>query len=197
MKTREPGQEGRVGKRPIVLGAAVLLVLVMALGVVVGPRQQSGTLSPDQPATGAAVDGIPCGGEVFTIHQHVQLEIRVAGRATTVPSGVGVVEPTRVRLGSIETAHCFYWLHTHDSSGTIHVEAPAPLPFTLGQFFDIWGEPLSSEGLLGQTGTLVAQVNGTPFPGDPRSIPLTDGATIRLDLQPRSTPLVWLKSYLP
>ena len=197
MKTRELGQAERVGKRQIALGAAVLLVLAIALGVAVGPRPQSGTSSPAPPATGAVVDGIPCGGEEFTIHQHLQLKIRIAGRVTTVPAGVGVVEPTRVRLGSIETAQCFYWLHTHDSSGMIHVEAPAPLPFTLGQFFDIWGEPLSPGGLLGQTGTLVAQVNGTPHTGDPRSILLTDGEVIGLDLEPGSGPLPWLRRYLP
>lgn len=30
-------------------------------------------------------------------------------------------------------------LHTHDTSGTIHVESNSYRTYTLGQFLDIWG----------------------------------------------------------
>jgi hypothetical protein len=50
---------------------------------------------------------------------------------------------------------CVYQLHTHDNSGIVHVEPQTPhQTFTLAQFFDIWGQPLSSTGAAGYTGTV-------------------------------------------
>jgi hypothetical protein len=34
-------------------------------------------------------------------------------------------------------------LHTHDSAGILHVESPKKVPYTLGQFFGVWGVRLS------------------------------------------------------
>ena len=39
---------------------------------------------------------------------------------------------------------CFYWMHVHAQDGIIHIESPTPKTYELGQFFDIWGLPLSS-----------------------------------------------------
>ena len=36
-------------------------------------------------------------------------------------------------------------MHTHASDGIIHMEAPKQMTFTLGEFFDIWGEKLSTD----------------------------------------------------
>ena len=30
-------------------------------------------------------------------------------------------------------------LHTHDGTGVVHIESERPYPFTLGQFFTVWG----------------------------------------------------------
>ncbi len=43
-------------------------------------------------------------------------------------------------------------LHTHDTSGVIHVEASVTRGFTLGEFFAVWGQPLGPS----QTWDLVA-----------------------------------------
>jgi len=37
---------------------------------------------------------------------------------------------------------CLYWLHTHVADGIIHIETPGERSFTLGEFFDIWNQPL-------------------------------------------------------
>jgi len=34
------------------------------------------------------------------------------------------------------------WLHTHAADGIIHTESPVERTYTLGDFFDIWGQPL-------------------------------------------------------
>jgi len=48
--------------------------------------------------------------------------------------------------------HCFFAIHTHDSSGRIHVTPEAPGVFTLGELFQIWGQPLSNTNVAGITG---------------------------------------------
>ena len=48
--------------------------------------------------------------------------------------------------------HCFFAIHTHDSSGRIHVTPAEPGIFTLGELFQIWGQPLSNTNVAGFTG---------------------------------------------
>jgi hypothetical protein len=75
----------------------------------------------------------------------------------------------------IATGTTFYWLHTHDHAGIVHVEhqtGPAqglPLqPFTLGQFFQVWGQPLSTTGAAGFSGLVrVFLYNDDTAPGTP------------------------------
>src|SRR5207244_1694309 len=62
----------------------------------------------------------------FHIHQH--LDIFVHGKQETVPALVGIT-----------AAGEFAVLHTHDTSGVMHVESPVQRTFTLGDFFNVWG----------------------------------------------------------
>jgi hypothetical protein len=78
-------------------------------------------------------------------HVHVHVSIMLNGTALAVPSNIGIVSTSA-------TTQCFYSLHTHDASGKIHVEAPEPRTFTLGQLFAIWGEPLSRDNVGGIPG---------------------------------------------
>jgi hypothetical protein len=48
--------------------------------------------------------------------------------------------------------HCFFAIHTHDSSGRIHVTPAAPGTFTLGELFEIWGQPLTNTNVAGISG---------------------------------------------
>src|SRR6266540_3749304 len=36
-------------------------------------------------------------------------------------------------------------LHTHDGSGVVHIESATDVPFTLGQVFTEWGQPLRAD----------------------------------------------------
>ena len=69
-------------------------------------------------------------------------------------------------------------LHTHSSSGIIHVEPDRPGTYTLGEVFDEWGVRLSSTCIggycAGGGNELRAYVNGKRVSGDPRQIVLTD-----------------------
>jgi hypothetical protein len=64
--------------------------------------------------------------EQSAFHVHSHLDIIINGVYFLVPSQVGI------------PGNCFYWLHTHDASGTIHIESPKSEDFTLTQFVDIW-----------------------------------------------------------
>ncbi len=110
--------------------------------------------------------------EIFTEHIHAQLAIEHGGAKVTVPANIGMV-------GAGYTMTCIYWLHTHDNSGTIHIEAPGG-NFTLADFFAVWGQPLSSTRVGPYTGHVRAYVNGAPYTGAPQNIPLLDGEQITL-----------------
>ena len=94
------------------------------------------------------------------------------------------VVPAGIGLGGT----CVYWLHTHATSGLIHVEAPEEQTFTLGQFFAIWGLELDSTRIgdeVAATGEGVhAFVDGAPWTGDPGAIELFDHRAIELQLGP-------------
>jgi hypothetical protein len=84
----------------------------------------------------------------------------------------------------VDNGSCFYNLHTHDDTGIVHMEdaAAPPSPFTLGQVFDIWGEPLTNGNIAGFMGPTIAYVGTTPFGGDPRTIPLSNHEQITLEV---------------
>ncbi|MGH2519937.1 MAG: hypothetical protein ACRDF8_09060, partial [Chloroflexota bacterium] len=119
------------------------------------------------------IDGIPCGTmEQVAYHVHAHLAVYVNGKQRLVPEGIGIALP-RVTQSSTEgpfvvSGSCFYWLHTHTNDGIIHIESPAQQPFTLGQFFDIWGQALSTTQVGPAAGPVHAYMNGAPFTGDPR-----------------------------
>jgi hypothetical protein len=62
------------------------------------------------------------------------------------------------------------------------MESPIQKTFTLGNYFDIWGQPLSSTQVGPATGTVTAYVDGKKFTGDPRDIKLGEHVNIQLDV---------------
>jgi hypothetical protein len=150
------------------------IALAAALPLLLLPAHARAAVPVGQP-----VDGIKCEameGSVLHIHQH--LAIVDHGHALTVPEDVG-----RPLLGQ-----CLYWLHTHTPDGIIHVESPTFRTYTLGNFFDIWGEPLSRTDVAGakpKKGEHVAVwVDGQPYAGDPRKIELTQHLDVTIDIGP-------------
>jgi hypothetical protein len=115
-----------------------------------------------------AVIGLePLTMEGAALHIHEHLDLFVDGRAVTIPANVGI-DASQGFLAA---------LHTHDTSGIIHVESPVVAGFTLGQFFDVWGVALTPSCLGGACQpvdtAISAFVDGQPYIGDPREIALT------------------------
>jgi len=148
--------------------------------------------NPKAVRPGEVIDGIKCENtEKVAFHIHAHLAIFVNGKQRQVPFGIGIGPQWRGQNDQVSpfvtSGSCFMWLHTHTADGIIHLEAPSNRTFTLGQFFDVWGQKLSSTQVGPAHGKVTALVNGKVFSGDPRSIPLTKHALIQLDV---GTPLV-------
>jgi hypothetical protein len=136
---------------------------------------------------GEQIDGISCEvGEQLAFHIHVHLRIVVRGRSREVPAGIGVAPPYEVELTPagrfVAGASCFTWLHTHAADGIVHVESPVQRTYTLGEFFDIWGQPLSRRRVGPAPGRVTAFVDGRVFTGNPRQIPLLAHSRIELEV---------------
>ena len=103
-------------------------------------------------------------GQVVHIHQH--LDIFVNGKKEPVPANIGIYD------GQFLTE-----LHTHDSSGIMHVESPTKRTFDLAQFIGVWGVRFNESCIGGYCKELTpwrVYVNGSPYPGDPRALELKE-----------------------
>jgi hypothetical protein len=142
-------------------------------------------------ATGQAVDGISCQTSEQTLfHIHAHLTMFVNGVARQLPAAIGIpgAQAQNTPQGPfISSGTCFYWLHTHAADGIIHIESPVQRTYTLGNFFDEWGQPLGPNQVGPATGHVTAIYNGQVYQGNPRNIPLTAHAQIQLEV---GTPLV-------
>src|SRR3954468_20661602 len=109
------------------------------------------------------------GSEGAGLHIHQHLDIYVNGKHQVVPQGVGIYDDQFLTE-----------LHTHDTTGIMHVESPVAQNFDLGQFFGVWGVRLNENCIGGYCKTVPAgektpwkvYVNGQPYTGNPAALVL-------------------------
>lgn len=111
--------------------------------------------------------GLPAlGAEGSALHIHQHMDLNINGTVVPIPASIGINEAG----GFISP------IHTHDTSGIIHVESNVVRNFTLGQFFDLWGVRFTATCLGGYcadgTHALRVYANGTLVSGDPRALVL-------------------------
>ena len=105
------------------MNKTVLLILILVVGVI-GFFIYNSSRSAD--------------GEVISkrgLHWHSQLSIEIKGQKQDIPANIGI--------GLIHNP-----IHTHDNSGTIHLEMQGLVKkddLRLNQFFKIWGKQFNSE----------------------------------------------------
>jgi hypothetical protein len=103
-------------------------------------------------------------GDVLHIHAH--LDLFVNGKRVPVAAGVGINQGS----GFISP------LHTHDTTGVIHVESPTKDEFTLGQVFAVWGVRFTPARLGGYYATssrpIRFYVDGKLYEKDPTRLVL-------------------------
>jgi uncharacterized C2H2 Zn-finger protein len=134
-----------------IIGAGVLITIIGGIGIY-------SAMAPHASLPGIpTIDGIACNSmEQSVFHIHAHMDIFINGVYFIVPSQIGI------------PGNCFYWLHTHDNSGIIHIEAPMHRDFTLGQFFDIWNKKINNNQIFNYVANannpLNVHVNGTKVP---------------------------------
>ena len=196
-------QARRERKRKIYFGiGAGVLVLALVAGLVALALSKKNNSTPAAATnttpnalaqtwdglTGQTVDNVSAQTqEQVAYHIHAHLAIYVNGAQKAVPAGIGIVKPwTTENLSDgsqfVDGGKQIYYLHTHDSTGVLHVESPTSKTYTLGQFFAEWNQPLSSSQIGPASGTVIVYVNGQKYTGDPSKIELTPHEVIQLDV---------------
>ena len=107
---------------------------------------------------------VPCLIPNVALMQHIHPTLQIIVN--------GVPEKIAADIGLSDT--CERALHTHDASGTLHVEAQDLHPYTLGEFFAVWGKPLVTPEFTSMV------VDGALTKGDPATLILKDRQQIIL-----------------
>src|SRR5205807_6883543 len=85
--------------------------------------------------------GLPFAEEMLSVHYHAHLDVIVDGNPVVVPAGLGFVGSPPNHFTALAP------LHTHDTSGVIHIENDVPATFVLGQVLTEWGVRFTSSCL--------------------------------------------------
>jgi len=89
--------------------------------------------------------------EPIIIHMHTTLKIVIHGEQLTIPKYIGI-DPILYNSHILDKYGIknprTYPLHTHDTSGVIHIESTVIRTFTLGEFFDVWGETFNENCVM-------------------------------------------------
>jgi len=92
------------------------------------------------------------GHQNLALHVHPFLDIFINERQVSIPANIGVGD-TFMRP-----------IHSHDSTGRLHVESTCPRVFRTEEFFEIWGEEFTRDCILGycenETHELLYFING-------------------------------------
>lgn len=125
-----------------VVGFGFLVLLLWALRSVPAPAELDVTKMCTQHGS-------------VSMHIHPHLRIFLNGKEEPIPVNVGI--PSSV---------CMRPIHTHDGSGTLHLEFPRPRDVKLGDFFRVWGKRFNKDCVLDSCvdnqHQLSMTVNGVP-----------------------------------
>jgi len=159
--------------------ASIALLAALAIAGCGGSSKKSSSTDTTTTASGGAgqtVAGVKCNRtEQLNYHVHAHLSLIANGTPEALPALIGIPG------GGTGTPQCFYFLHTHDTSGVIHIEAPAKQTFTLGQFFAVWGQPLSKAQATNLQAPLHVFVGKKAYTGNPANIKLTPHELITIE----------------
>ena len=136
----EPGRVARkrTGAPIRVRGWHIALVLLIILGAAGGYYVTSYvTPCPGGPFPNVA-------GTTYVYHWHVFMLVHSGNDAVPIPANIGL------------SPGCIEPIHTHDSTGQIHIEPNVNRLYTVGDFFLVWGKPFGSPTQMIVNSTSVA-----------------------------------------
>ena len=142
--------------------------------------------NPDNVADRIDAAGLPSSStESLTVHYHSHVDIFVNGKSEPIASSIGR-----------EDQSLFSPLHTHATSGLIHIEAPQDQHFTVGMLFTEWGVRLTNDcigGYCSPDTKLTAYLDGTSYTQPISTIILEKGEEIAIVIgsPPANIPSSW------
>ena len=107
--------------------------------------------------------------EQVSMHTHANLFPVLRGAPQLLPAGIGIDED------------CMRPLHTHGDDFIIHIESPHEQNFTVGDFFEVWGEGNPYKDLS----AFSVSVNGKRYTGPIGNLVLSDGLRVIIDFGDR------------
>ena len=163
-------------KLPIKLIVGVLLVLIVIVGVVAlakhhsdNPVKPYGTLDPEEQKLLDYNLGSMTGS--MGMHIHPVLHVFILGAEQKIPADTGI------------SGTFMHVLHTHDDTGTIHVESPRAFGFKLRDLFIVWGKNFNQSCIMqycvDENHKLTMTVNGEPS-NEYENLVLKDGDQIKI-----------------
>jgi len=192
-QTRRRRLQLAAGVLVVISGAVVVALLTTTNSPPASSRASVVLASTSAEASGEPIDAVRCqASEQPLFHIHTHLAVFVDGRRRIVPQGIGIAAPRQEQQTAdgrfVTSGSCFYWLHSHTADGIIHIESPVRRAFTVGNYFDIWKQPLSTNRVGPATGAITTYVNGHTFTGNPRNLRLNAHELIQLDVGTRTPP---------
>lgn len=150
---------------------AALSLATLLLAGCAGTDADGVPIADRAPGFGETVGAVSCdaGGHDAAYHIHAQLAIYL-------PDGTSADVPADIGIGG----RCMYWLHTHDTTGQLHVEAPDETLATLADFLEIWrrtANPTIADAVF--AGLAEVRVMGEPVDA-PEAVELTEGLGIEI-----------------
>lgn len=127
-----------------------------------------------QPLQSLEGDQIDCTSQMSNnYHVHVFVGIYYNGDWMILPETIGIVGASNPPPPyEAYTNDCFYYLHTHDETGVVHVEDPntAGTPIVdayrkLGDLFSVWGITVNGTQFGPLTGLVTVYTSGQVFRG--------------------------------
>ncbi len=182
-------EKRRRTQRIITITIVVVIIAVIVTAVALVPRPMSVVQLPPY------LDR--CVNSAASYHAHPSLKININGTSLTIPALLGI------------QGGCNRPLHTHDTTGVIHIETDDNQNYTLGDFFLIWGASVNDARFtvfnsnqlftnhVDLTHTLTMTVNTSPNTSfQSYVLPRTAGTTSEpCSLQPNCTPIEVVITY--
>jgi hypothetical protein len=152
-KVLEQVQKQRRQRNIASIVIAIVIIAIIVTAVIFYPRP------PPNPVSLPGYLSHCVTSSTYVYHSHPNLTIFISGTPQPIPANTA-------------SSSCLQPIHTHDSSGILHVETDENRDYTLGDWFLLWGNSASNANLaifnstqifnnkVGNGHTLVMTVNG-------------------------------------
>ncbi len=146
-RDRPRAPRGRYGGG-VTLGTRGKVLLVAAAVVAAGVAVAYYYSQQPNPNLTRAILDVCYGGEQLAVHRHATLNVTINGKLIVPQALLGIP----ANQGGRDRENCWRPLHTHDDTGTIHIEADVRRDWTLGEFFQVWAHDyVPSHALISAT----------------------------------------------